>query len=315
MSINMADVKQIMHNNKEVAKIQDSLGNILWQKPVTTVTISYACLRLNQYLPASKTVQLTNNQYALTSADLPTINLGNTADQIVGWTLDGSTQLQAGNTISTNVTLRAIHKITASNKTYYSQGSNKAYQAAGSGTKTVSASTSKTVYNLKTAKTGTYTYSYTYTANNSPNNRYIGSGVALFVGQILNTQVYPGTKFKIHWSPAVGSVTYSKYDSKWVLEQNYAPTYPKILVRDGNTTTKIYVNDNVGANFVSSTITAGASANGYLTFQYGGWNSSGKGTASGAAQSSFSLSSSTTTYGPKSNVSAATDHIYLYMQP
>ena len=34
MSINMADVKQIMHNNKEVTKIEDSLGNVLWQKQV-----------------------------------------------------------------------------------------------------------------------------------------------------------------------------------------------------------------------------------------------------------------------------------------
>ena len=43
MSINMADVKQIMHNNKEVVKIQDSLGNILWQKQgpaPSTVTIT-----------------------------------------------------------------------------------------------------------------------------------------------------------------------------------------------------------------------------------------------------------------------------------
>lgn len=34
MSINMADVKQIMYGNKEVTKIEDSLGNILWQKEV-----------------------------------------------------------------------------------------------------------------------------------------------------------------------------------------------------------------------------------------------------------------------------------------
>lgn len=34
MSINMADVKQIMNGNKEVTKIEDSLGNVLWQKQV-----------------------------------------------------------------------------------------------------------------------------------------------------------------------------------------------------------------------------------------------------------------------------------------
>lgn len=42
MAIDMTTVKQIMHNNKEVAKIEDGLGNILWQKPspVTTITIT-----------------------------------------------------------------------------------------------------------------------------------------------------------------------------------------------------------------------------------------------------------------------------------
>lgn len=42
MAIDMTTVKQIMHNNKEVAKIEDNLGNILWQKasPVTTITIT-----------------------------------------------------------------------------------------------------------------------------------------------------------------------------------------------------------------------------------------------------------------------------------
>lgn len=32
MAIDMTTVKQIMHNNKEVAKIEDGLGNVLWQK-------------------------------------------------------------------------------------------------------------------------------------------------------------------------------------------------------------------------------------------------------------------------------------------
>ena len=34
MAIDMSTVKQIMYNNKEVTKIQDSLGNILWQKQI-----------------------------------------------------------------------------------------------------------------------------------------------------------------------------------------------------------------------------------------------------------------------------------------
>ena len=32
MAIDMTTVKQIMHNNKEVVKIEDGLGKILWQK-------------------------------------------------------------------------------------------------------------------------------------------------------------------------------------------------------------------------------------------------------------------------------------------
>ena len=43
-----------------------------------------------------------------------------------------------------------------------------------------------------------------------------------------------------------------------------------ILVRDGNTTTKLYTNSNVTANTVTETITAGSTNNAYLTFQYGG---------------------------------------------
>ena len=32
MAIDMTTVKQIMHNNKEVVKIEDGLGKVLWQK-------------------------------------------------------------------------------------------------------------------------------------------------------------------------------------------------------------------------------------------------------------------------------------------
>ena len=32
MAIDMTTVKQIMHNNKEVVKIGDGLGKVLWQK-------------------------------------------------------------------------------------------------------------------------------------------------------------------------------------------------------------------------------------------------------------------------------------------
>ena len=33
MAIDMTTVKKIMHNDKEVAKIEDGLGKVLWQKP------------------------------------------------------------------------------------------------------------------------------------------------------------------------------------------------------------------------------------------------------------------------------------------
>ena len=38
MAVDMSNVKQIMHNNKEVIKIEDSLGHIIWQKKITTTT-------------------------------------------------------------------------------------------------------------------------------------------------------------------------------------------------------------------------------------------------------------------------------------
>lgn len=41
MAIDMTTVKQIMHNNKEVAKIEDGLGNILWQKAAPAPTYNY----------------------------------------------------------------------------------------------------------------------------------------------------------------------------------------------------------------------------------------------------------------------------------
>ena len=42
MPIDMTTVKQIMHNNKEVAKIEDLNGNILWQKVSAKVLVSIA---------------------------------------------------------------------------------------------------------------------------------------------------------------------------------------------------------------------------------------------------------------------------------
>lgn len=41
MSIDMTTVKQIMHNNKEVSKIEDTNGNVLWQKPLIRNKLYY----------------------------------------------------------------------------------------------------------------------------------------------------------------------------------------------------------------------------------------------------------------------------------
>lgn len=52
MAIDMTTVKQIMHNNKEVAKIEDGLGNILWQKQsakvLQSITLSGQTTSLNR---------------------------------------------------------------------------------------------------------------------------------------------------------------------------------------------------------------------------------------------------------------------------
>ena len=50
MSINMADVKEIINNanNKEVVKIEDSLGNILWQK-APSITYPYLFMNNSNY--------------------------------------------------------------------------------------------------------------------------------------------------------------------------------------------------------------------------------------------------------------------------
>lgn len=50
MAIDMKTVKKIMHNNKEVAKIADSHGNILWQKSkvLQSITLSGQTTSLNR---------------------------------------------------------------------------------------------------------------------------------------------------------------------------------------------------------------------------------------------------------------------------
>lgn len=53
MAVDMSNVKQIMHNNKEVIKIEDSLGNVLWEnKKGSTINIrigSWQDISITQY--------------------------------------------------------------------------------------------------------------------------------------------------------------------------------------------------------------------------------------------------------------------------
>lgn len=70
-------------------------------------TITYRKTFYTGTAPASKTVDA---GYALTAADLPTRTESNTAWQVTGWTLDGSTKVSAGYVVNSNITLKCIHK-------------------------------------------------------------------------------------------------------------------------------------------------------------------------------------------------------------
>lgn len=313
MAIDMTTVKQIMHNNKEVAKIEDGLGNILWQKDSEKqITISYYMVYLVGNTPASKTVTTTGGVYALTSADLPT-----GTGYIDGWTLDGSTRLTAGTTISDNVTLYGIQKISWT-KNYTKTGTGRTgniYDRTGS----ASAKTTNTLWNLKTCATATYTVNYSRSfTGSSVYNSWGCVGVNSFNGQIGNIQTIRGGKFKIQWNPAVRTVTFSKNNS-YTLDKNYGGAYPMILVRTYNTTTKLYTNANVAANTLTSTITADSSTNAQIILQYGGWDTSGGGKTAWASQYRLVTNSGTTAptaYAPTSNKNSnITDTIYIWTQP
>lgn len=317
MAVDMSNVKQIMHNNKEVIKIEDSLGNIIWQKSggEKQITITYLMGIYVAQTPVTKTVTTTGGVYSLTSADLPTLTLA-TGYTTEGWTLDGSTQLATGTQISDNITLKAIHKVTVS-KTYDWSATAQTSGIPYNNTRSAYCSHSTTLYGLNTAQTGTYSCSYSHSFKNSiySANAYGKVGIRGFNGQIVTFQVKSGTSFKIHWSPETRSVTFTK-SSGYKSDSFYSDAFPMILVRDGDTTTKLYTNGNVAANTVTETITAGSTNNAYLTFQYGGWDESGNGKTAWGRQY---LSSVTTSSGgasaPSSNKTGnRTDNIYIYVQ-
>lgn len=318
MAIDMTTVKQIMHGNKEVLKIEDGHG-ILWQKPSVEkqITITYLMGFYTGQTPATKTVTTTGGVYALTSADLPTLNLA-TGYTTTGWTLDGSTALTAGATISDNVTLLAIQKVKVS-KTYDWHHMSGMGEVSTGGKTSITSDTqshSTSLWNLSTAAAGTYkcSYSKTWSGLQKYTTYHYSIGIRGFNGVVVNFQVATGRKFKIHWNPAVRSVTYAATSSHSI-DGNYSGAYPMILVRNGNTTTKLYTNDNVAANFVSSTITAGSSANAYIGVQYGGWNANGGGKTAWARQNICKTGTLTSNYPSSNKTGNITDNIYIYIQP
>ena len=314
MAINLDNVTQITYNNKSVIKIEDSNGNIIWQKQIEKqLTISYYMVCSVGNTPASKTVTTTGGVYALTAADLPT-----GTGYIDGWTLDGSTRLTVGTTISDNVTLYGIQKISWTNN-YTKTGTGitgNIYDKTG----TASTNTANTLWNLKTCATANYSVNYNHTFTGSTiYNSWGCVGVNSFNGQIGNIQTIHGGKFKIQWNPAVRSVTFSASGS-YTLDKNYAGTYPMILVRTYNTTTKLYTNADVAANTLTSTITADSNTNAQIILQYGGWNTSGSNFTAWAGQyaliTNHTSSNPPTPHAPTSNKSSnITDTIYVWTQP
>lgn len=300
MSINLDNVKQIIHNNKEVIKIENSHG-IVWQKNVQ-LTITYELGRSNSLNPGPKTVTPTGGVYTLTSADLPTLNESTSGYTIDGWTLDGSNKVTVGTQISTNITLKAIHKIVVS-KTYdwNAKGSSEGSNQSASASHTTSG-----LFNLSTNASANYTCSYSKT--NSSYYHYVG--IRGFNGNIITFQLYSNKTYRAVWTPAVTSVTYS-YTNEMTIDGKYADTYPMFLVRNGDTTTSIAKNANVSS--LNTTFTAGSS-NAYVTFQYGGWDTSGGNKTSWARQ--YKNVSYSGSYGvPSSNKSGnQTDTIYIYVQ-
>lgn len=60
MAVDMSNVKQIMHNNKEVIKIEDHLGNIIWQKPSIYRRLEYIKFNGAEYVNTGKSITTSN---------------------------------------------------------------------------------------------------------------------------------------------------------------------------------------------------------------------------------------------------------------
>ena len=60
MAVDMSNVKQIMHNNKDVIKIEDHLGNIIWQKPSIYRRLEYIKFNGAEYVNTVKSITTSN---------------------------------------------------------------------------------------------------------------------------------------------------------------------------------------------------------------------------------------------------------------
>ena len=162
MSINMADVKQIINNanNKEVVKIEDGLGNVLWQKQsakvLQSITLSGQTTSLNRGATFSFGGTVTANY-----------SDGSTADVTADTTFSGYNMSTAGTYTVTasytegGTTVTATYGLTV-NKAYSTIWSGSAWaKRTTSGSNNVfSRSTTSSFYTLPT----TYTkFRFTFT--------------------------------------------------------------------------------------------------------------------------------------------------------
>lgn len=88
MAIDMSTVKAILHNNKNVTKIQDGLGNVLWQKPRpyyyrTKVRFTWTSLSTSKKIYDSNDNEITYFDIYLYSASPITTSIDSTQASIL----------------------------------------------------------------------------------------------------------------------------------------------------------------------------------------------------------------------------------------
>ena len=110
------------------------VGTTLVYQKTPPVTITYRKAVYQGTIPATKVVPA---GYQLTSADLPTGADGTWT--LEGWTYDGTTQAAVGDAVTTDITLKSIHKRTYTTASLFKRSSGSAY-SDGTASKTVSAS-------------------------------------------------------------------------------------------------------------------------------------------------------------------------------